>query len=53
MDGPSGTKKRKRDVLTIEKKIEIINDLQKGASAVSVGLKHNVPRTTINDIKKN
>lgn len=53
--GPSGAsaKKRKRDVLTIEKKLEIIDELQKGASAVALSVRYEVPRTTINDLKKN
>lgn len=48
----SGSTKRKRDVLTIEKKVEIINELKKGVSASSLAVTHNLPRTTINDIKK-
>lgn len=46
-------KKRKRDVLTIEKKLEIIKELKNGVSASSLSVRLNVPRTTINDIKKN
>lgn len=49
----SGTQKRKRNVLTLAKKIEIINELKKGATAVSLSSRYDVPRTTINDIKKN
>lgn len=45
--------KRKRDVLTIEKKLEIIKELEKGISASSLSLELCVPRTTINDLKKN
>lgn len=45
--------KRKRNVLTIEKKLEIIKELNKGVSAVTLSGQFQVPRTTINDIKKN
>lgn len=55
--GPSSSgalaKKRRREVLTIEKKLEIIDELQKGASAVALSARYDVPRTTINDLKKN
>lgn len=47
------TKKRKRNVLTLEKKLEIIEHLKKGATAVGLSVQFDVPRTTINDIKKN
>lgn len=49
----AGTKKRKRNVLTFEKKLEIIEHLKKGATAVALSVQFDVPRTTINDIKKN
>lgn len=49
---PSG-EKRSRIVLTIEKKLEIIKELDKGATAVALSVQFGVPRTTINDIKKN
>lgn len=53
MDSPStsGTK-RKRNVLTLEKKLEIVNALKKGVSASALSVQFDVPRTTINDIKK-
>lgn len=44
--------KRKRNVLSIETKLKIIEELKKGASAVSLSVKYDVPRTTINDLKK-
>lgn len=56
MDQPStsGTSgKRKREVLTLERKLEIIGELRKGATAVSLSERFKVPRTTINDLKKN
>lgn len=46
------TQKRKRAVLTLEKKLEIIEALKKGATAVTLSVQFNVPRTTINDLKK-
>lgn len=49
----SGSQKRKRNVLTFEKKLEIIAELKKGATAVALSAKFDVPRTTINDLKKN
>lgn len=48
----SGTK-RKRNVLTLEKKLEIIEKLKKGATSVALSVQYDVPRTTINDLKKN
>lgn len=44
--------KRKRNVLSIETKLKIIEDLKKVATAVSLSEKYGVPRTTINDLKK-
>lgn len=49
----SGTQKRKRNVLTFEKKLEIIREIKKGVSAVALSTQFGVPRTTINDLKKN
>lgn len=43
--------KRKRNVLTLEKKLEIIKELKKGATAVALSTQFGVPRTTINDLK--
>lgn len=49
----SVTQKRKRNILPLDKKIEIIEkQLKKGATAVALCTPFNVPRTTINDIKK-
>lgn len=45
-------KRRKRNVLTFEKKLEIIAELKKGVTAVALSTRHGVPRTTINDLKK-
>lgn len=44
--------KRKRNVLTLEKKLEIIKELKKGVTATVLSVQFGVPRTTINDIKK-
>lgn len=54
MDEPStsGTK-RKRVVLTIGKKLEILAELKKGATPTNLAQKFDVARTTINDIKSN
>lgn len=49
----TSTGKRKRDVLTIEKKLEIIREIKKGSSASSLSVQFGVPRTTISDLKKN
>lgn len=49
---PVGSR-RARNVLTIEKKMEIIKLLKKGATATALSTQFNVPRTTINDLKKN
>lgn len=40
-------------MLTIEKKIEIIGQLKKGVAATVLSERYDVPRTTINDLKKN
>lgn len=49
----SGSQKRRRNVLTFEKKLEIIAKLKKGSTAVALSTEFGVPRTTINDLKKN
>lgn len=49
----SDTQKRKRNVLSLEKKLQIIAELKKGTTAVALSNKFGVPRTTINDLKKN
>lgn len=48
----SGTKRR-RVVLTLPKKLEIIRLLKGGARASALAVQFDVPRTTINDLKKN
>ncbi|XP_043466354.1 tigger transposable element-derived protein 2-like [Leptopilina heterotoma] len=48
----AGGQKRKRKVITLEKKLEIIKQLEKGATAVSLSKIYNVLRTTISDLKK-
>lgn len=54
MEQPStSTGKRKREVMTIEKKMEIIREIKKGVSSSSLSVQFGVPRTTINDLKKN
>lgn len=45
--------KRKRDVISIEKKLEIIAEIRNGSTAVALSVRFGVPRTTINGIKKN
>lgn len=48
----SGTR-RTRNVLTIEKKLEIIDKLKKGATATALSNQYGIPRQTISDLKKN
>lgn len=52
MSSPS-TSKRKRNVLTVEKKLEILTKLDKGETHASLSLFYGVGKTTITDIKKN
>lgn len=47
-----GRMKRMRNVLTIEKKLEIISEIKKGATASSLRRIFNIPRATMNDLKK-
>ncbi|XP_054744526.1 jerky protein homolog-like [Anastrepha obliqua] len=52
---PSTTKKipkRKRVVVTIETKLKIIEEIEKGSTIVSLSEKYDIPRTTIQDFKK-
>lgn len=49
---PSGSK-RKRNVVSIETKLEIIKELKKGATTVALNTKYGMPRQTISDLKKN
>ena len=44
--------KRKRNVLTIETKLEIINQLEKGISSSSLAVCYNIGKATVSDIKK-
>lgn len=46
------SEKRKRVVLDLAKKFEIVGRLRKGESATSLSKIYNVPRTTINDLKR-
>lgn len=49
---PSSTgTKRKRNVLTLEKKLEIVNELKKGVTPAALSVQYDVPRSTIYDIK--
>lgn len=47
----SGTK-RNRVVLSLEKKLEIIKELKKGATPTALSIRYDVPRQTISDLKK-
>ena len=44
--------KRKRNVLTIETKLEIIHQLEKGVSGSSLAVCYNTGKATLFDIKK-
>ena len=44
--------KRKRNVLTIETKLEIINQLENGVSGSSIAVRYNVGKATVSGIKK-
>ncbi|GFV40236.1 jerky-like protein [Trichonephila clavipes] len=44
--------KRKRNVLNMETKLEILNRLAKGESGASLAQFYNVEKSTISDIKK-
>ena len=52
MDTAKAGTKRKRTVLTLEKKLEILKELQRGSSQRAVGDKFNVPKSTVADIWK-
>ena len=45
--------KRKRKVLTIEQKVEILNELSRGVSATILFERYGVGKFTVSDIKKN
>ena len=45
--------KRKRKVLTIEQKVEILNELSSGVSATILSERYGVGKSTVYDIKKN
>ena len=52
--GPGGNlPKRKKVVLTIEEKLEILGELKKGVSYTSISEKYGIGRSTVADIKKN
>ncbi|XP_043471596.1 jerky protein homolog-like [Leptopilina heterotoma] len=55
MDSSSSpsTSKRKRTVLSVEKKLEILSKLEKGETGVCLARFYNVGTATITDIKKN
>jgi hypothetical protein len=42
--------KRKHNVLTLEKKLEIISDMKKGKSVQCVSGLYDVPKSTVGDI---
>ena len=44
--------KRKRNALTIETKLEIINQLEKGVNSSSLAVHYNISKATVSDIKK-
>ena len=44
--------KRKRNVLTIETKLEVINQLEKGVSGSSLAVRYNIGKATVSDVKK-
>ena len=44
--------KRKRNVVTMEKKLEIIDQLTKGVSGFSQEGRYNIGKATVTDIKK-
>lgn len=52
MSSPGPSNKRKRNVVSIETKLEIIKELKKGATTVSLSTKYGMPRQTISDLKK-
>lgn len=49
---PDGPAKRKKVVLTVAQKIEILNALEGGASAVSLAIKFDIGKSTITGIKR-
>ncbi|XP_044018036.1 jerky protein homolog-like [Aphidius gifuensis] len=55
MSPPSApsTSKRKRNVLTMEKKLEILSKIDKGETSVSIASFYNIGKATVSDIKKN
>lgn len=50
---PSTSNKRKRNVLTMEKKIEIRSKLGKGKTSVFLARFYNIGKATVTDILKN
>jgi len=53
MESISASNKRKRNVLTMEQKIEILTKLDKGETIVSLSRDFNIGKATVSDIKKN
>ena len=51
MPGQEANRKRKREVLTFEKKVEIIMKLDKGESVLSLTKQYNVGKSTVYDLK--
>ena len=52
MEAPRVGSKRKRTVLTLEKKLEVLKELDKGLSQRLVGEKHGIAKSTVADIWK-
>ncbi len=48
----SNLKKRKKKVLTIEQKIEILKELSRGVSTTILSERYGVGKSTVSDIKK-
>ena len=53
MATPRATQKRKRVVLTINQKVEVIKMIDRGCSAAVVAAKYGIAKNTVTDIKKN
>ena len=49
----SATRKRKRVVLSIEDKTEVIDMLDHGSSSTAIVAKYGIAKSTVSDIKKN
>ena len=53
MEAVPPAKKRKRKVLTIDQKLEIIKKLEAGTSQSKIGEEYDIGRSTVVDIKRN